>query len=151
MRDLFGKRVYVDANDIIYFGEGHPVFGEPARTIFEQAALDRLSLVTSELTVAEVLVVPYRARNNELVAAYLEALSSRKYLEVLPINRAILIASAKLRAESSNKLPDAIHLATAASAQCDVFLSEDGRIRAPDGLRIVRLSDVDPSPAAQAT
>lgn len=151
MQDLLGKRLYVDANALIYFGEGHPTLGEAARAVFEQAAKDKLWLVTSELTIAEVLVLPFKARQDAMVTAYLEALSPRRYLAVLPVDRAILIASAKLRAETGNKLPDAIHLSTAASAHCTVFLSEDRRLRAPDGLRIVRLSEIDTANPAAST
>ena len=73
MRSLIGKRIYIDTNAIIYFGEGRSIFGESARAVFQQAALGGMALVTSELTVAEVLVVPMRYSRDDLIAGGCDA------------------------------------------------------------------------------
>lgn len=54
--DLADQRVYVDTNAFVYFLERHPSFYERVLPLFEAAAQGRLQLVTSELTVAELLV-----------------------------------------------------------------------------------------------
>jgi predicted nucleic acid-binding protein len=110
--------------------------------VFSRAATGLLSIVTSELALAEVLVMPMRTGNAALVNHYIEAVSSREYLDVVPVNRDIIIGSARLRSASAVRLPDAIHVATALAAGCSVFLSEDKRIPSPPGLQLLKISDL---------
>jgi predicted nucleic acid-binding protein len=42
-------------------------------------------------------------------------------LQVVPVDGSIFLAAARLRATTSLKLPDAIHLATADRYRCDSF------------------------------
>lgn len=135
-------RVYLDTNIFIYALEGYPVFRTVLTTLFE--ALDRgeLTAVTSELTLAEVLVKPLLDRHSERQAAYLQALQPSTSLQVIPVSREVLIAAARLRVDTHLKLPDAIHAATAQLTGCDQFLTNDARIPALPGLVIRRLSDL---------
>lgn len=50
------------------------------------------------------------------------------------IDRAILIEAARLRSSLRIRLPNAIHVATAMLAACELFLTNDQRIRTPDPL-----------------
>jgi predicted nucleic acid-binding protein len=101
-------------------------------------ALDgnELAACTSELSLAECLVKPYAERNDQAIAAYLEMLSGRAPVAVVPITGAILLRAARLRAETRLKLPDAIHLATAIETGCATFLSDDRGIRSMKGLKV---------------
>lgn len=139
---LEGQRLYVDANCFIYLSERHSVFGPPARRLFKAAHDGFCTLVTSDLTLAEVLVLPIRLGDEAMQAQYVEAVSPRDALEVRGVTRAILIESARLRATTGSKLPDAIHVATAISAGCSAVVTEDRGIRAPAGLRLVRVSEL---------
>jgi predicted nucleic acid-binding protein len=84
-----------------------------------------ISVVTSELTLAEVLVKPIKDQNLTAQQAYRDFLISTPVLQVVPISRAILEAAADLRATTKLKLPDAIHFATSNLSGCDSFLSND--------------------------
>jgi predicted nucleic acid-binding protein len=57
----------------------------------------------------------------------------------MPVERAILLRAARLRCELHLKLPDAIHVASAVAAGCDLFLSNDHRLRVPDGMALTRI------------
>ncbi|HEX5647226.1 MAG TPA: PIN domain-containing protein [Nitrospira sp.] len=135
-------RIYLDTNIFIYALEGYPVFRAVLTTLF--TALDRgeLMAVTSELTLAEVLVKPLLDRHAERQAAYLQALQPSPSLQLVPVSREVLIAAARLRADANLKLPDAIHAATAQLTGCDQFLTNDARVPALPGLAIRRLSDL---------
>ena len=63
-----------------------------------------------------------------------------------PIDRATLLSCAELRARLGGRTFDAIHVATALLAHCDIFLSDDERIRVPNGLQRLRLSDLKQVP-----
>ena len=142
MRRLLEQRLYLDANALIYFAEAHPMLGQPIRAIFELAWRGRVSLVTSELSLAEVLVLPFKLGREDLVATYLDIVKTSLNLDIVAVDRAILVESARQRAGSSRKLPDSIHVATALQARCAFFISEDRNIRTPTGIEHVLISDL---------
>lgn len=110
------------------------------------AAIDegKIKAVTSELTLAEVLIKPMMDNNADLQKVYKETLRSSEGFSVMPINRQILIEAARLRAESETlRLPDAIHLATASVHHCTFFLTYDKRLGTLPDFHIVILSDSD--------
>jgi predicted nucleic acid-binding protein len=135
-------RVYLDTNIFIYALEGYPAFRPILTTLFN--ALDRgeLTAVTSELTLAEALVKPLLDRHAERQAAYLQVLQPSPSLHLAPVSREVLLAAARLRAETGLKLPDAIHAATAQLTGCDQFLTNDARLTSLPGLAIRRLSEL---------
>ena len=65
-------------------------------------------------------------------------------LQIIPVSRDILVAAARLRAETNMKLPDAIHAATAQFTGCDQFLTNDARVPSIPGLAIRQLSELEP-------
>jgi predicted nucleic acid-binding protein len=139
---ILSGRVYLDTNIFIYALEGYPAFRPILTTLFN--ALDRgeLTAVTSELTLAEVLVKPLLDRHAERQAAYLQVLRPSTSLQVVPVSRDILLAAARLRADANLKLPDAIHAATAQLTSCDQFLTNDARLTSFRGLAIRQLSEL---------
>jgi predicted nucleic acid-binding protein len=66
-------------------------------------------------------------------------LAPSTWLAVVPIERSILIEAAKLQAELKLRLPDGIHIATAVATDCSTVLSNDRRLQAPPGIKLVRL------------
>ena len=136
---LAGKRVYLDANVFIYALEG---YGEHVAALFELfAALDerRASAVTSELTLAELLVKPFRVESVEMQRLYFDAIQDRPCLRVIPVSRGVLVESARLRASESMRLPDGVHFATARLEGCAMFVSNDLRLRSCHGIEVVRM------------
>jgi len=121
-----GTRIYLDANVLIEFVERQDAgFGR----VVEDARAGRLSLVTSELTLAEVIVLPLRDGVLALLANYRDLFSQPELIECAPITRDVLHRSGEIRATDGGKLADAVHLATAEIAGYKVFLSSDRRIR----------------------
>ena len=123
------RRAYLDANVIIRFVENE----DPGlQFLFEQATIGKWDLVTSEMTLAEVLVTPLRERDDRLSTIYDDLLSGHEELEIVPVSRAVLRRSAEIRALLGNKGVDAIHIATAIEANCSAFVSSDLRLRLPN-------------------
>ena len=79
-------------------------------------------------------------RSVEREAAYLRMLQPSVSLQMLPVNRDVLVAAARLRADTSIKLPDAIHAATAQIAGCSYFLTNDSHVKIIPGLTILSLT-----------
>lgn len=135
-------RVYLDTNIFIYALEGYPAFRPALTALFESLDQRELTAVTSELTLAEALVKPLIDRHTERQTAYLQLLQSTTSLHVVPVSREVLIAAAQLRADTTLKLPDAIHVATAQLTGCVCFLTNDTRIPTLTGLTVRQLSDL---------
>lgn len=121
--------LYLDTNVLIGLFE----LPEPAPGIVE-ALLDRSSrepLITSEITLSEVLVGPLRRRDSALEHFYRGLLSHRDLIRLKPVTRALLLDAAAIRAATTMRLPDAIHIATAKRAKCTIVLSQDKRLAVP--------------------
>jgi predicted nucleic acid-binding protein len=133
--------VGVDTVAFIYFIEAHPIYLPPLRPLFEAADRGALTLVTSAVTLLEVLVVPLRAGNQPLAQRY-EALLTRGTGMVLrEIDRALLRAAAQLRAVTGVRTPDALQLTAAVAEGCTTFVTNDRRLPPLPGLRILQLDN----------
>jgi len=136
-------RHYLDSNVIISVVEATSAYGVAQSRFIGQIDAGEVEAVTSELTLAECLVKPLAERNLNAVKAFMAFLDGRQELPVLPIDRAILLNAARLRAELGNKLPDAIHVVTALSAACDKFVTSDKRIALPSLIELVRWDQLE--------
>jgi predicted nucleic acid-binding protein len=131
---ILGRTVYLDTNIFIYTVEGYAPEEAFLRELFAALEDGRFTAVTSELSLAEVLVKPFELGREDVVAVYTELLTASDRLAVLPVDRAILVEAARQRAALGMRMPDAIHVATALAAGCELFLTNDGRLRLPSGL-----------------
>ncbi|WJH41844.1 type II toxin-antitoxin system VapC family toxin [Aliirhizobium terrae] len=124
-------RLYLDTNVFIAAFEAEGVVAEKAAKLISEAkAKPQKSLVTSEMTLAELLVLPFRRSDLSLVEFYSGLLSSGGTVDLRPADRDIFLLSARLRSEiSALKLPDAVHLATAMLSGCTHILTADKGIR----------------------
>jgi len=104
-----GQRVYLDTNIVIYAVEGLLTYIDQIRALMTAVNASEIIGVTSELTLAETLVKPFKDQQPALQQAYKVFLTPTPALEVAPISRAILEDAAQLRATTKLKLPDAIH------------------------------------------
>lgn len=139
---LVGERIYLDTNVFVYAVEGHPVFRAALRALFQDAEQGRIRVVTSELTLAEVLVKPMMDENLVRQRAYEQALRPSQDLEVVPVSRGVLREAARIRAVQRAKLADAIHIATAERAKCSLFLTNDRRLTSTAEMETILLSSL---------
>ena len=135
------RTVYLDANLFIYAVENVDPYARSLVPLFDALRAETVQAVTSEITLAEVLVHPLRAGDAEREAAFSRSVRTRDGLVVAPVSRAVLVEAARLRATTRMKLPDAIHAATARLSGCTVLLTNDAGIAAVAGAEVVRLSE----------
>jgi predicted nucleic acid-binding protein len=133
--------VGLDTAIFIYFIENHSRYGPLAGDLFRAIDRGRISAITSELTLLETLIVPYRARDFDLAERYETILTGSRNLEMIPIGRPLLRSAAALRAATSVRTPDAVQLSAAISRGCPVFLTNDRRLPDLAQMRILQLSD----------
>ena len=135
-----GRHVYLDTNIFIYAVEGLAEHAPVLGGLFDLLAAGEVRGTTSELTLAEALAKPLENNRDDVARIYQEMLTSSGWLAVVPIDRLILVEAARLRAKSRLRLPDAIHVATAARAGCSLLLSNDRRLRVPEGMTLLALA-----------
>ena len=135
------KKLYLDSNIFMYALEGHELYWTVLQRLFQHIASQQILVCTSELALAECLVMPLKLNNQPLAELYKTHLTSHAGLECVLLSREILIQAAQLRADLNIKLPDAIHVATALAVECDSLLTNDQGMRAPAALTIFQLKD----------
>ena len=137
------KLVFVDTMPFIYLIEEHSAYIEAVASFFAGAIRDkRYRLMTSTITLAEVLVQPYRTGNNVLVAEYEGIICDTDELLVAPIDRITARKAARLRADYSLKMADALQLAAFFANRADYFLTNDKGIAKTGLQQIVLLDDM---------
>ena len=141
MADLGSERIGVDTAIFIYLIDEHPRFLPLVQPLFDAVAEGARELVTSALTLLEVLVVPYRAGNAELALRYESILTNSRGITIMDLTSQQLRIATRLRASMGVKTPDALQLAAALNAGCSAFLTNDRRIPKIRGMRVLQLLD----------
>ena len=121
------SRIFFDTNLFIYLLEDSGPRGARVSEIVERMSERRDELLTSTLTLGEVLAKPFAAGDLEWADRY-EKLLNTPGVSLLAFDRAAARIYAHLRRDKTIKPPDAIQLACAASARCDLFITNDERL-----------------------
>jgi predicted nucleic acid-binding protein len=139
---LHGKVVGVDTAPLIYFIEENPIYLARVRPFFK--AMDRgdFSVVTSIVTLLEVLVHPFRHGDAELAQQYRDILLNAEGLTTILLSRDIAEKAARLRAAHSIRTPDAIQLAAAIHQGASFFLTNDACLPSLPGLKVLVLDEL---------
>ena len=119
------SRVFWDTNLFVYLMEGHGRANQVAA--LRQRMMERDDeLLTSALTLGEVLVKPMEAGDQELRQRYEIVITAGAV--VLPFDARAAPRFAEIRRDRSIRAPDAIQLACASTAGVDLFITNDDRL-----------------------
>ena len=133
--------VYIDTMTLIYTVERYPAYWPLLEPLWLAAQAGTIEIVSSELTLMEALVGPFKSGDTTLERAYEHALVGTD-MRLLPITQPILREAARLRASTKLRTPDAVHAATAQQVACVLFVSNDVGFRAVPGLPLAILDDL---------
>ncbi|MBV9279520.1 MAG: PIN domain-containing protein [Chloroflexi bacterium] len=137
--DLAGQLVGLDTAPLIYYIEEDPTYLPLVDPFFQALADGELRVVTSTITLVEVLTQPLRQGSAELAAQYRDLLLATEGLTVQPVSPAIAEEAARLRAVRELRTPDAIQLATARLAGAHIFVTNGTRLAAVPDLPVLVL------------
>jgi len=138
--------VYVDANAIIYRVEAVQPYLDVAEPLWDALDAGTQAVVTSEISLLEVLVKPLQLGNSALQTLFQGTLYGTPGFACVPITRRTLETAAHLRATTGLKTPDAIHAATALAEGCTLFVTNDPIFRRVPGLTVAVLSEIAAAP-----
>jgi len=119
--------IYCDSVILMYYFDHTGVFNVRAgnRMAALLAAGDRIAV--SDLVRLECRVKPMQTGDKAKLAVY-DAFFARPELRIVPLTTAAYDRATAIRAVYGFKTIDAIHLAAAAEAGCDDFLTNDNRL-----------------------
>lgn len=121
-------RIYWDSMLFIYMLEGNPVFGPKVHNILNRIVSRGDALSTSVFSIGEILTGPRRRGSNSGVDVVKQYFLSGA-VEILPFTEATADRYSLIRGANKVSQADGIHLATAAEAGVDVFVTNDGDLR----------------------
>lgn len=121
---------YLDANCVIYLVELDLIWAP--KVIARVSSLRRggARIAVGDLARTECLAQPFLTGNAAVIADY-QAFFNDPNVDVLPLKSAVCETAARIRAASVFQLrvPDCLHLATAIEHGCDLFLTNDVKLR----------------------
>lgn len=120
------SRIFLDTTFFIYLIEGTSSRATRAKYLVRAFAARRDEVLTSVMSVGEVLVSPLKNGDHALAQRYRQIFRGRG-VTVLPFVEPAAEGFARIRLMGV-KPPDAIQLATAATSGCDLFLTNDDRL-----------------------
>ena len=121
------SRIFWDTNIFIYLFENYGELSERASELRSKMLVRGDQLLTSALTLGEVLVKPTEQGDLELCRKYEEAILATSL--VLPFDTKAAKNYASLRCDRSLRAPDALQLACASAAGVDLFVTNDARLQ----------------------
>lgn len=138
------SRIFWDTNLFIYLFENYGPLSNKTAALRTKMLARGDQLLTSTLTLGEVLVKPIEQGDTALSAQYETALTSAAVM--LPFDTKAARIYAALRCDRALRAPDAIQLACAAGAGVDLFITNDERLQAKqvDGIQFIAPLDRAP-------
>lgn len=118
------SRIYWDTMLFVYWLEEHPRYAARIAYLLDRMMEREDTLLTSVFTLAELLVGPYMKNDLRLAQRIRQALQPPA-VELIPFTSDAAERYARIRAQLTVSPADAIHLACAAEAGVDVFITND--------------------------
>lgn len=134
--------VYLDANGFIYSIERIDPYRSLLDALWQTVSSGQITVVTSELTLLEVLVKPLKVGDATTATLFRTVLQHTPDVRMLPITQLVLEEAAKLRATLGLRTPDAIHVATALLHGCALIVTNDSTFRRIPDLPVAVLNEL---------
>ena len=109
--------------------------------MWQEARAGQFTLASSELVVLETLIKPLREGNARLEMLFRSIFAAAE-MELIPATLATWEDAARIRAAIGLNTSDALHAATALSAGCTLFVTNDTDFRRFQGLPVAVLDDL---------
>jgi len=133
------QTVGLDSAIFIYHFEEHPRYKALCAEVFDLMEAGAIQVVTSTVTLIEVLVQPLTKGAQELSSRYEQYLQFGPSLTLRSLDPDLALRAARLRAHYQIRTPDAVQLAAAIEFGARLFLTNDDRLRKVTEIEVVVL------------
>ena len=134
--------VALDTAPLIYYIEEDAALLPAIAALFEASAAGQFPLVTSTISLLEVLVLPFRRGRPDLADRYREILVKNRQCTLIPVDSLVAERAATLRAKYRLRTPDAIQVATAWTAQATAFVTTDHSLEKIQEIPVILLEKI---------
>ena len=135
------KKIGIDSMCFIYHFEINKSYGEIVRHLFLQLQKNRLTAVTSTITLAEILSFEKLQKDRILFEQTKIRLRQTPNLEIIAVDGAISEMAAIIKYKYSIALPDAIQVATAVASGQEAFVTNDRSLQKIKEIEVIILDD----------
>jgi predicted nucleic acid-binding protein len=136
-------RFFLDTAPVIYYVEENDRYLPLIQMVFDHLDAGLLTAVTSPITLAECLVMPYRLKNADLRQAFTELITSGSGAEFTLLDHEQADRAAELRARYNLSLTDAFQVAIALTTNCDAFLTNDITLKRVTEIDVIVLDETE--------
>lgn len=138
---MTASKVFVDTAPIIYLVEKNPYHFDSVSYMLADYIIANKRLVTSVLTVSEVGIKPIKINKPETFEKFDRTMKSLFHVD--PITWEVANLSATLRAKyGSLKAADSLQLASSIHQRCEVFVTNDRKLKQIKEIPIQLLKDL---------
>lgn len=135
------RRIAIDSSVFIYHIEAHPKYVALTDAVFSWLDDPTSRGVTAALTMTEILVVPYRNRDEKLVDDFYGLFSTYPNLDWISVDLQVADVAARLRAAYGLRTPDALQAAIAIQTEATALITNDPVFRRVSGFAPIVLDD----------
>ena len=121
------SRIFWDSMLFIYLLENNPTFSPRVRLLLSRARRRRDALFTSYLALGEVMAGAEKSPKPQTALAVRDIVHEMGFT-CLPFDEGAVAPFSRLRSRERLRIADSIHLACAASAGIDLFLTGDKQL-----------------------
>ena len=123
------RRVFLDSAPLIYFVEKEAKYWDAVSLIFDRIDAGLMMAITSAVTLAECLVLPYRKKNLRLAQELFDCIVNGNNILFVSLDHDMARRAAEMRARYNLSLSDA-------------FLTNDADLRRIIELQVLVLDDM---------
>lgn len=136
------NRISFDTAPVIYYIENHPIYVNKMDDIIKYIENNNIDIICASLILTETLIKPMKTNDQVVMQAY-QGFFNTPPIQLLSITPHIAQIAAQLRANYNLKTPDALYVAVAINAKCNIFLTNDNGIKRVQELTVLTLDDLD--------
>jgi predicted nucleic acid-binding protein len=135
-------RLFLDTAPVIYYVERNRDYFPLVDYIFELIIGGKIEAITSPITLAECLIIPYRNKRIDLEENFIDLIVGGEHTYFFSIDETISKKAAQIRANYNLALPDSLQIAIAIQSGCDAILTNDLQLKRVNELSVLVLSEL---------
>ncbi|MGA9377692.1 MAG: PIN domain-containing protein [Phormidium sp.] len=137
------SQIYLDTAPVIYYVQGVTPFFPVVDALFKEIERGSLEAIASPVTLTECLVLPIRIGDSALEQNFVDLLTNTEGITLANIDVAVGRLAADLEARYRLKLPDAFQIATALTAGCQAFLTNDAQLKRVTEVNVLVVDELE--------